>query len=197
MTAYFNDEVIGRRQPFDRGYRVVRPSDGAVRWVHGMGKLELNSAGEPVRLSGAIQDISERRRATQALAESETRFREIFNTVNDAIFIHDAESGRILDVNRRMCEMYGLSREEALRAGPNDLSAGTPPYSAAEALAKIQQTLTEGPQVFDWLARSGDGRLFWTEVSLRLANIDSRPRILAVVRDISERKEMEKKAILS
>lgn len=60
------------------------------------------------------RDITERKQTELALAESEGRFREIFNTVNDAIFIHDAETGRIIDVNRRMCEMYGVTHEEAL-----------------------------------------------------------------------------------
>lgn len=126
-----------------------------------------------------------------ALAESEGRFREIFDTVSDAIFIHDAETGRILDVNRRMCEMYGLTREQALACGPDDLSAGVPPYSTAEAIEKIRLAHSEGQQTFDWLARTHDGRFFWVEVSLRFASIGGEQRILAVVRDISERKHVD------
>ncbi|MFA7243284.1 MAG: PAS domain S-box protein [Sulfuricellaceae bacterium] len=136
-------------------------------------------------------DITERKQAEQALAESESRFREIFNTISDAIFIHDATTGRIIDVNRRMCEMYGFTREEAIACGPDDLSAGAPPYSSAEAIEKICLAHAAGPQTFDWLARARDGHLFWTEVSLRFASIGSQQRILAVVRDITEHKRME------
>ncbi len=139
----------------------------------------------------SLEDITERKQAEQSIAESTSRFREIFNTVNDAIFIHDAETGRIIDVNHRMCEMYGLTREEALACGPDDLSTGTPPYSSAEAIEKIRLAHTEGPQTFDWLARARDGHLFWVEVSLRFALIGSQQRILAVVRNISERKQAE------
>lgn len=137
------------------------------------------------------EDITERKQAEQALAESESRFREIFNTVSDAIFIHDAETGRIIDINRRMCEMYGFTREEALVCGPDDLSAGTPPYSSAEAAEKIYRARADGPQTFEWLARAHDGHFFWVEVSLRLATIGGSQRILATVRDISDRKQVE------
>jgi len=140
-----------------------------------------------------FEDITERKQAEESLRESEIRFREIFNTVSDAIFIHDAETGRIIDVNHRMHELYGLTHEEALACGPDDLSAGTPPYSSAEAIEKIHLARTEGPQTFDWLARARDGHLFWVEVSLQFALIGSQQRILAVVRDISERKQAEEK----
>ncbi|MDR3479334.1 MAG: PAS domain S-box protein [Burkholderiaceae bacterium] len=142
-------------------------------------------------LVGVILDITERKQAERALSESESRFREIFNTVNDAILIHDAETGRIVDVNPRMLEMYGLTREEALTRRFNEMSAGTAPYSSVEALEKIRLARTEGPQTFDWLARKKNGDLFWVEASLRSALIGNRHRILAVVRDITKQKNTE------
>ncbi len=142
-------------------------------------------------LQAVIRDITGRKQVEQDLAESESRFREIFNAVGDAIFIHDAETGRIIDVNRRMLEMYRFTREEALACGPADLSAGTPPYSSAEAIEKVHLARTEGPQTFDWLARASDGHLFRVEVNLRSALIGGQQRILAVVRDVSGYKREE------
>jgi PAS domain S-box-containing protein len=126
-----------------------------------------------------------------ALRESERRFREIYDNVGDAIFVHDPDSGRILDVNRRMCEMYGYTREEALRLDVGTLSAGTPPYSAAEIGAAIAAAKTHGEHTFGWRARARDGRLFWAEVSLRFTRIAGQPRVLAMVRDISDRRSAE------
>ncbi|MDD5300458.1 MAG: PAS domain S-box protein [Gallionella sp.] len=170
--------------------RIVSGS-GDELTCHITGEVEFDAKDHPIRMLGTIHDITERKQSEQALTESESRFREIFNTVSDAIFIHDAETGRIIDVNRRMCEMYGLTHEQALACGVNDLSAGTPPYSTAEALEKIHLAHTDGPQTFDWLARARDGHLFWVEVSLKFALIGNHQRILAVVRDISERKQAE------
>jgi PAS domain S-box-containing protein len=63
MGRYFAEEVIGRRQRFDREYRIVRPSDGAERWVHGVGRLEFDADGAPVRMIGTIRDITVHRHA--------------------------------------------------------------------------------------------------------------------------------------
>jgi len=137
------------------------------------------------RMAGAIEE-----RVGQ-LQASEGRFRSIFDSVSEAIFLHDAQSGRIIDVNRAMCEMYRCSREEALRAVPNQFSLGEPPYSAAEALALMDKAVHEGPQTFEWHARTLDGDRFWVEVDLRLVLMGDQPRLLAVVRDITERRRIE------
>jgi len=175
--------------PYDIEHRIV--VKGQERWVRERARIERDSEGRPLSGIGTVQDITDRKLSEQILAESEGRFREIFNAVSDAIFIHDAETGRILDVNRRMLEMYRLKREEALACEIKDLSAGVPPYSSAEAAEKIRLARTEGPQTFVWHARARDGHLFWVEVSLKFALIGSQQRILATVRDINERKQSE------
>ena len=212
MLGYSRDEVIGMhvsqwdvhipvdefplrfRQQIGRQARSQfetrhRRKDGS--------SFDVEVSGLPVELEGrtllfnSSRDISARKAAERALQESESRFREIFNAVSDAIFIHDAETGRIVDVNRSMCEMYGCTREEALTLGPETLSEGSPPYSPAEAHALLQRVVSDGVQTFDWLARTCHGQPFWVEVSLRLARIGEQQRILAVVRDIGERKRSE------
>lgn len=136
------------------------------------------------------QELAERTKTAAALQESEERFRSIFNAANDAFFIHDLETGAILDVNRKMYEMYGLSREEALRSEIGDISSGVPPYSQAEAEGWMRRAAGGEPQLFEWQAKDKDGRLFWVEVSMRRAFIGPVERIIASARDISERKEM-------
>ncbi len=179
--------------------RQLAPTLAAAKILSTWSVTDLNPTPLPITMQDEIGDlVAGFNRILQTLAlreeglkESESRFREIFNAVDDAIFIHDAQTGAIINVNQRMCEMYGYSHEQALACGPSDLSANAPPYSPVEAIEKIQLAQTEGPQTFDWLARARDGHLFWTAVSLRFARIGIHDRIVAVIRDVSERKQAE------
>jgi PAS domain S-box-containing protein len=135
-------------------------------------------------LAGVGFDISARVQAQKALAASEHKYREVFNGTNDAFFIHD-ESGRVLEVNERACAMFGFDVQQALRLSIADISAGDPPYSQREALAKIQHAISEGPQVFDWRSKTVKGELFWSEVALRVFSIAGEVRVIASVRDIT------------
>ncbi len=127
----------------------------------------------------------------KALREGERNYLELFNATGDAIFVHDAATGAILDVNQTALDVYGYSREEVLRLRTGQLSAGRPPFDDREAEALLRKAVDEGPQVFEWLARRKDGEEFWTEVLLRSSIIGGKGRVLAVVRDISERRRAE------
>ena len=61
MTDYFANEVIGKHIRFDREYKIIRKNDGAERWVHGLGELEVDAQNNLVKMHGVIQDITERK----------------------------------------------------------------------------------------------------------------------------------------
>ena len=65
MADYLGADILAQRQGFDKEYRVLRPSDQATRWVHGLGQLEFDAQGQPRQLRGTLQDITERRLAAQ------------------------------------------------------------------------------------------------------------------------------------
>ncbi|MBN2314394.1 MAG: PAS domain S-box protein [Sedimentisphaerales bacterium] len=138
-----------------------------------------------------IPGLYERKWMEDKLRESEANYQTIFNEVNDAIFVHDLCTGRILDVNERMCEMFGYPRIETLALNVGDISSGAPFYTEQDAVALIRKAVAKGPQVFEWQAKHKDGHLFWVEVNLKLAKIMGENRVLAVVRDITERKLAE------
>ena len=155
-------------------------------------KQRLSRLGPAVRR--AVREIEERarrRQAEQALRASERTYREIFNASNDAIFVHDAVTGAILDVNQAMLDMFGYARAELQDLPRDQFRAGTA-FSHQEAVRWIRQAATQGPQVFEWQSKRKNGELFWTEVALRGANIGGQGRVLAVVRDITERKRAER-----
>ncbi|MFZ1507717.1 MAG: ATP-binding protein, partial [Anaerolineae bacterium] len=69
VSDYFMHEVIEKRAYFDRTYRIIRQNDGALRWVHGLGRLEFDAESRPVVMYGTIQDITERKQAEQRAFE--------------------------------------------------------------------------------------------------------------------------------
>ncbi|RRQ23056.1 PAS domain S-box protein [Thiohalobacter thiocyanaticus] len=133
----------------------------------------------------------ERMQIDQALRQSEASYRGIFEAAEDAVFIHDIDSGRIVDVNPRACEIYGYSHAEMLNIDPGALSAGVPPYTGAEARQWLARARAGGTQRFEWHRRNQDGSLHWDEVCLKRVTIAGVERILASTREITERKARE------
>nr|NQU94170.1 PAS domain S-box protein [Bacteroidota bacterium] len=126
------------------------------------------------------------------LRESEQKFREVFNSTNEAIFIDDALTGNLIDCNDRTVELYGYDhKEEILQGNIGDLSANIEPYTEKMAQHHIRLAINEGTQTFEWLARKKSGENFWVEVSLKKTTIGGENRVLAVVRDITDRKLAE------
>ena len=103
----------------------------------------------------------------------------------------NSANGNFLEVNQKFTEMTGFSRDEALGLNVAALCQETSPYNREDALARVIKTVREGPQLFEWLAQTRDGSSHWVEVSLKLTQIGGQDRIMAVVRDISERKLAE------
>jgi two-component system, sporulation sensor kinase E len=135
------------------------------------------------------RDISERRAAEEAIKASEDRFRKVFNSTYDAIFLHDA-NGSILDVNDKMLELFGVRRDEAASFSlEHDYSS---PDNPMEKLPEFWRAVMSGDKrFFEWKARRPhDGSVFYVEVYLRRITLEGSHVILANVRDISERKRV-------
>ena len=141
----------------------------------------------------SLSDNTELRERELTLSIVENNYWEIFNATHDAVFVHDAYTGAIVEANRAVEKMYGYSREEVFFMNVHDFSSGEPPYALDDAIAWIRKASEEGPQSYEWLGKKRSGELFWAEVSLTPSHIGGEGRVLSVVRDISDRKEIEKK----
>jgi diguanylate cyclase (GGDEF)-like protein/PAS domain S-box-containing protein len=186
MLTFGGKQLTCRLQALAAAARRIAGGDyGARVPVEGQDEV-ADLAADFNTMSAAIDE------RIQALQEGESRFREIFDAVDEAIFIHDPDTGQILDVNRRTSELYGFTREQILAAQDGSLfSSGERPYTAAEAKNHIRRAIADGPQTFEWHAKTLDGRLFWVKVSLRLVRIGKVKRLLAVIRDVSEYKQYQ------
>lgn len=143
-----------------------------------------------IAYSGLIADLEESHRL---ISDNERNYKEIFNSTNEAIFIHNAAEGKILDVNEAMLKMYGIpSKEEALKLNVSDITWDESDDAQARARLLIQKAVNEGPQVFEWKSKRRNGELFYSEISLKNTEIGGRGRVLAVLRDITERKIAQK-----
>jgi PAS domain S-box-containing protein len=131
-------------------------------------------------------------RANEAVAKAEAHYRLMFNSVSDAVFIHEfGEDGlpsRYLEVNDSACRYLGYTREELLRMGPVDLDA---PEEHPDVAVRAQTILANGHLMWEGTHVAKDGRRIPVEVNTHLVYLDGSPKILSSVRDISERKKSE------
>jgi diguanylate cyclase (GGDEF)-like protein/PAS domain S-box-containing protein len=151
----------------------------------------LSETGEVAGLIGAVMDITNLKRQETELRQSEERFRTIFETVTDAIFIHDIESLAVVDVNRRAADVLGYPREELIGMKVGDLSPNETPYCRAEAMKLIGSAVAGTPQTFEWRCRRKDKTVFWAEVGCQSVAFGERNFLLTTLRDIDRRKEVE------
>ncbi len=163
-----------------------------VRRMRWKTALVPGEGASPARLAACGRDVTDCLEAALAARENEASYRRIFDAANDAIFLHDADTGRFLAANERASTLFGYGPEELRALTPADMSAGYPPYSGAQAADKLRRARDGQPQLFEWLARDKAGRLFWVEINLRRSTLDGQDRIIGVVRDVTDRKTAER-----
>ncbi len=179
------NHILQLTQHFYRKDKVDFRGDMVIRSL-------TDEAGDCQGMMVSIKDVTERLAAEEQLKRMEKNYWEIFNSTNDALFVHDAYTGAILEANKTVETLYGYSREEVFVKNLQDLSAGVAPYSLNEGVAQIRKAVEGGPQTCEWLSKKKDGELFWTEITMIASRIGGEGRVLAVVRDIGDRKEMER-----
>jgi|GEM_PF-1273923 len=135
-----------------------------------------------------INDITQRNLAEAVLKRSEEKFRMLFDTIPDAIIIHDME-GQILQVNGITCKRLGYSNEELLRMTVREIDS--PEFADKVDERIMSQFLEIGYAVLETEHISKDGVIIPTELSSRLIEHEGKPAVLSVARDITQRKQAE------
>jgi PAS domain S-box-containing protein len=136
----------------------------------------------------AISDISDIRLMEDALHKSEARYRAIMDQAADTIIMND-HRGRIIDVNQKACQSLGYSREELLSRSIRDIDPDA--IQAGTALKLWDGVIAGGSFTFESRHRRKDGSSFPVEETLGPVRLPTGPAILAIVRDITERKRVE------
>ena len=141
---------------------------------------------------GIASDITERIQDRHALQEKGARYRALFERAGDSIFLMKAD--RFVDCNKATLKMFGCTRDQILDETPYRYSPEYQPdgrLSREKALKKIEAAFQGAVQIFEWRHLRYDGSPFDAEVTLNMVKISGEPHLLATVRDISGRKQVE------
>ncbi len=185
-------------------YRIRRAPDGEVRWVYV--KSQVFFAGEgagrrAVRILGAIQDITERKQAEEALKDSEDKYRSIVEQSSDGILLVD-EKGKILDMNRAEEMITGCTREDWIGRPLLDILIHTMPgeKKTGETYAQTKAAVGEAYRTgfAPWLDRVIEVDMLRPDGARRTIQMVTFPIRTSkgtifgsIIRDITERKITE------
>ncbi len=132
-------------------------------------------------------EVSALRLAEKKLADSEHRYRVLFESAGDGILIRPL-NGPYVDANEMLCRRLGYTREEICSFYPTDIIAPEAFINSQEIIAKLEEN---GTAIFETALVARDGRHIPDEVSVQVVDLDGLPAILTIHRDISERLKIE------
>lgn len=180
-----NADGIESLQTFKWDGRICKGKE--VRWVHFTSVPRPTSNGDVV-WTGIVTDITDRKRTEEALRESETRYRSLFEQAADSIVVFDPKTTRVLDFNDAACQRLGYTRDEFAKLRITDLDVIE---THADVVRHSHRVMTRGHRVFETKHKTKDGTVIDAEVWPQAITLGGRTVILAIWRDIRERKRAD------
>ncbi len=150
-------------------------------------RFRFGPDGRVIGMRSTITDVTARKQAEAALVRSERRARALFEGIEDVVFVHDLE-GRILDANPAACRRMGYTRDEFLALRTSDLDD---PEFAAGFSDRLRRQMEQRHVSFEGRHRARDGRIIPVDISTSMIQLEDQLAVLAVCRDITERKALE------
>ncbi len=190
----YHKETIAGKHNTDIVYRIKR-ADGVLRYVHALANSNCNEAGEVISMEGTVQDITDRILADLTIAESEEKYRKIFQNSPLPNWIYELETLKIVEVNEAAIRSYGYSREEFLSMSILDFR----PIEDVLSVTKLvkEASRKRSSSLGAWRHRKKNGELILVEISSHAIQINQRECRLVIANDITTRAEAEKRLIES
>lgn len=179
------DNAINKGENYDIELEFITAKNNK-KFVRAIGHSEFRN-GKCVRFYGTFQDITEKKTAEKRLRRSESKFRRLFNSASDAIYIHDLE-GNMLEVNLAATKRLGYSKTELMQLKPPELNA---PGQRSAYPEKMQELVSKGKAFFENEHITKDGKTIPVELNSRIINYEGKKAVLTISRDITERKKTE------
>jgi len=178
--------------PIEETIKKGQPQQGEITTPDGR---IWSISGYPIRdekgnLTNIVEvstEITEKKKAEEALKKSEANYRELINGMNDTVWVIDLDA-KFIDVNDAAVKVLGYSREELLNMGPLDIDNS---LSKEQILHLIRNMPADQVQVFETAHTTKDGRKIPVEISSSLVTYQGKQAILSIARDITERQRLE------
>ncbi len=140
-----------------------------------------------LHMLGLVRDVSERKKAEEALRQSEKTYKALINGMNDTAWVIDFDA-HLIDVNDAAVRVMGYSREELLSMEPTNIDSNL----NKEQMKNLARNIPANRlQTFETTHTTKDGREIPVEVSASVVTYQGKPAILSIARDITERKELQ------
>jgi PAS domain S-box-containing protein len=169
----------------------IQHKDGSYHWVEDNNRMIHDASGHATEAVGVWTDITERKRAEEAMQQSEHKYRHLFGSLSDAAFLIDIKSQHILDTNLRAETLLGRTRTEILAMNGAKLF---PPNEAADYCGKLASAGTgDSGELEEAEVQTKDGTTIPVRVSLAPIELYGRDLVLALMADVTERKRAEER----
>jgi PAS domain S-box-containing protein len=185
------ETAIKTKEDYSLDYRICRP-DGVERILHTRGHVLCDEHGEPARVFGATQDVTEHQQALTALRRAEEKYRQIFENAGEGIF-QSTPDGRYIVANPTLAAMYGFDSPQELIRSRTDIACEI--YCDPKRREEFKDQLEEFGVVrdFEHQVFRKDGSKIWIAVNARVVR-NNEGEVLyyeGTVQEISERKRAE------
>jgi len=178
--------ALEEKRSFQIEFR-IRTASGGERWVWEQGVGIFSEANEVEALEGFIVDITDHKRAEEALTESEARYRSLFENNHAVMLVLDPATGAVVDANPAAVSWYGWSRDELCQKNICDINTLSP----KEWQAEMDQVVSQQAGYFLFRHRRADESLRDVEVFSGQVQVAGRPLLYSIVHDITEKKRAE------
>jgi PAS domain S-box-containing protein len=176
--------------PGDRTFECrIRRVDGEIRWIYVAGGYEQNDDGQPVRMSGIVQDITERKLDEQRVRESEYKFSQMFNSSPVATTLSTCAEGRYLDVNGAWLKLFEWSRTEVIGHTVFELNMWVDLKQREKLIASFERD--EVVHDLEMTLRAKSGRVVQISWSGAQTFIGGERCLLGSALDVTERRRAE------
>jgi len=191
IDAYFSKMESGGLPFYDEQFMYIDHKTKKKKWISSNFKPIREEDGSFTQVIFCFHDSTEKTIIERNLKLSQDKYRSVFNSVNDAIFLYDVEDFRLIDVNQKAVSLFGYSKMELMQSSIGDISDAENGYTTEKAKEIARKAVNGKSQNEEWRGKTKSGKLFWMQVLLKSIQIDKEQFLMAIIKDIDDFRNAE------